>query len=186
MAMQMIRLLLIGVMVCWGLGQAARAADTIHQFEFQAIEGGELPLSQYAGQPILLVNTASLCGFTYQYEQLQAVWERYQAQGLIVLGVPSNDFGRQEPGNAAQIQEFCDVNFAITFPMSDKVAVRGAASHPVFDFLRAQLGSDVGPSWNFNKYLIDAQGVPQAHWPSGVRPDDQAIVEAIEAALAAS
>ena len=164
----------------------AHATGSVYEFELEAIEGGALPLNSFEGKPILLVNTASFCGFTHQYEQLQAVWEQYGEQGLIVLGVPSNDFGRQEPGSSDQIKEFCEINFAITFPMSEKVAVVGAKAHPLFNYIRQVLGNEAGPHWNFNKYLIGRDGVPMAHWPSTVMPDDWAIIRQIEALLAGS
>lgn len=186
MVMRWSRMLGSALCIWLSAAVAASAADSIHQFDLDAIEGGPLPLAQFEGRPILLVNTASFCGFTYQYEQLQTLWDDYGGRGLVVLGVPSNDFGRQEPGQAEDIQEFCEVNFAITFPMSDKIVVKGPKSHPLFTYLRAELGADAGPHWNFNKYLIDADGIPQAHWPSSVKPDDIAILDEIEALLAGS
>ncbi|MEZ5826397.1 MAG: glutathione peroxidase [Geminicoccaceae bacterium] len=161
----------------------ARAGDILAH-TLTAIEGGPLPLEQYRGRPLLIVNTASFCGYTPQYRALQDLWESYRDRDLVILGVPSNNFGNQEPGSNSEIKEFCEVNFAIDFPMSEKVEVKGSASHPLFVELREQLGADAGPDWNFFKYLVDREGKAVAFWPSRVRPDDDAIQTAIEAALA--
>ncbi len=157
-------------------------APDAYAFSLPAIDGGELPLATYRGKAILLVNTASYCGFTKQYDGLQALWETYRARGLVVLGVPSNDFGGQEPGNKAQIKEFCEVNFAIDFPMSDKLIVRGAAAHPLYKWLKAETGA--APKWNFHKYLISPQGVALADFSSLTKPQSKKLISAVEAALA--
>ncbi len=152
-----------------------------HAFTLPAIDGGSLPLAAYRGKAILLVNTASYCGFTKQYGGLQALWENYRARGLIVLGVPSNDFGGQEPGGKQQIKEFCEVNFAIDFPMSDKLTVRGAAAHPLYKWLRQETGA--APKWNFHKFLISPQGTALADFSSLTKPQSRKLISAIEAAL---
>ncbi len=162
---------------------SASAATSAHDFGFEAIEGGPLPLSRFAGQAVLIVNTASFCGFTPQYRGLQALWQRYQARGLVVLGVPSNDFGNQEPGKAEEIKQFCEVNYQIDFPLADKVRVRGADAHPFYRWARAKLGAKNAPSWNFHKYLVAPDGRLLAAFPSRVRPDAPALTAAIEAAL---
>ena len=173
--------------VLFGNLSGALAADTevpgLLDHELVAIEGGPLPLRAYEGHPVLLVNTASFCGFTRQYSGLQALWERYRDRGFVLLGVPSNDFGSQEPGSNAEIKEFCAVNFAIDFPMSEKVEVVGPGSHPLFHDLRSALGDEAGPRWNFYKYLLDDRGRPVRYWPSSVEPNDPAIIDAIEALL---
>lgn len=160
------------------------AAGDLLSHRFVSIEGRPLPLKEFRGRPLLVVNTASLCGFTPQYRGLQALWERYRAQGLTVLGVPSNDFGGQEPGSNADIAEFCSVNFAVDFPMTEKVGVTGPASHPLFVDLRRELGADAGPRWNFYKFLIDGEGEAVAAWPSSTPPDDPALLRAIDLLLA--
>jgi len=152
-----------------------------HKFTLPSIDGGELPLSAYRGKAILLVNTASYCGFTKQYDGLQALWDNYRARGLVVLGVPSNDFGAQEPGNKDAIKEFCEVNFAIDFPMSDKLTVRGADAHPLYKWLKAETGS--GPKWNFHKYLISPQGAALSDFSSLTKPQSTKLIKAVEAAL---
>jgi glutathione peroxidase len=159
------------------------AAGGAFAFAFTAIEGGPLPLARYAGRPLLVVNTASQCGYTYQYAALQRVWERYRGRGLVVLGVPSNDF-RQETADNAAIKTFCQANFDADFPLTERVGVRGPASHPLFAWLRAELGeATAGPRWNFHKYLIAPDGRAVAAWPSGVEPDSPEVTRAIEELL---
>jgi glutathione peroxidase len=160
------------------------AADSALEFEFTSIEGEALPMSAYAGRPVLVVNTASMCGFTYQYTSLQRLWETYRDRGLVVLGVPSNDFGGQEPGSNEDIKSFCEVNFDIDFPLTEKVHVRGADSHPLFAWFREKLGAQAGPRWNFHKYLIAPDGSLAGAWPSSVEPNDAQITVALEPLLA--
>ncbi|MCP1336725.1 glutathione peroxidase [Futiania mangrovi] len=154
-----------------------------HVFRFEAIEGGPLPLSDFAGKAVLVVNTASQCGFTRQYAGLQDLWEGYRARGLVVLGVPSNDFGGQEPGTEAQIKEFCEVNFDVDFPMTAKVHVRGGAAHPFYAWAADTLGAEAAPRWNFHKYLVAPDGRLVAWFPTRTEPDDPGLKAAIEAAL---
>ena len=166
------------------LGQAQQSvANSVYDYTLPSIDGGELDLAVFEGQPLLLVNTASQCGFTQQYEGLQSLWETYRSRGLVVIGVPSNDFGGQEPGAREEIKEFCSVNFDVDFPMSDKVVVRGANAHPIYQWLAATLGDPSRPRWNFYKYLIDAKGQPVAYFSSMTRPNSSKITTAIEAAL---
>ena len=159
-------------------------APTAHEFAFVSIDGAPLPLRDFAGKAVLVVNTASLCGFTYQYTALQALWETYRERGLVVLGVPSNDFGNQEPGSETAIKEFCEVNFAVDFPLTEKQRVRGPDAHPFFRYVGEELGADAAPRWNFHKYLVTPDGRLAGAWPSRVEPDAPAIRQAIEAALA--
>ena len=165
--------------------QAAPAAERgAHAFTFTSIEGEPLPLARFEGRPLLVVNTASLCGYTYQYAALQRIWARYRDRGLVVLGVPSNDFGNQEPGTSEQIKTFCETNFDVDFPLTEKVRVRGPDAHPLFVWLRGELGERAGPRWNFYKYLIGPDGRAVAFWPSSVEPDSKEVVAAIERLLA--
>ena len=156
---------------------------SFHDFDLTGIDGKPLPLKQYKGKVVLLVNTASQCGFTPQYTDLQAVWTKYRERGLVVLGVPSNDFGGQEPGTAAQIKEFCEVNFDIDFPLADKQVVRGPQAHPLYRWIAAELGEDALPKWNFHKYLIGADGRLIEGFATPVKPTDGKITRAIEMAL---
>ncbi|MBC7685286.1 MAG: glutathione peroxidase [Bdellovibrionales bacterium] len=138
-------------------------------------------LCQYAGKVVLVVNTASYCGYTNQYEGLEKLYAKYGSKGLVVLGFPSNDFGKQEPGNAKEIADFCFNTYGVKFPMFAKSVVTGAAANP----LHAQLIKATGkePKWNFTKYLIDRKGNVIEHYPSKVTPEDKALVDKIEHAL---
>ena len=176
------RRLFLGLMAALPFGAAARAAGA-HDFTFEAIEGGDLPMSRFAGHPVLVVNTASFCGYTPQYNGLQALYDRYRERGLVVLGVPSDDFGGQEYDNAGQVKEFCEVNFAIDFPMTDITRVRGADVHPFYAWAREVLGAGKAPSWNFHKYLIGPDGAAVDAFATRVRPDAPELVMAIEALL---
>ena len=160
----------------------AGAADA-YGFEFTALDGGKLPLAAWRGRPVLVVNTASYCGYTGQYRDLEALWRRYRERGLVVLGVPSNDFGAQEPGTAAEIRQFCDTNYQVDFPLTEKVRVVGGAAHPFYRWVAASLGEAGAPRWNFHKYLIGPDGQLVGAWPSQVRPGDAAITSEIDRAL---
>lgn len=162
---------------------APAMAKTAHDFAFVAIDGAPLPLSGFAGKAVLVVNTASFCGFTKQYAGLQNLWERYRERGLVVLGVPSNDFGNQEPGTAKQIQEFCEVNFGIDFPMTEKAVVSGDGAHPFYRWAADQLGPLSRPRWNFYKILVGPDGRAVDWFASTTEPDAQKLIEAVEKTL---
>jgi glutathione peroxidase len=144
----------------------------VHEYAFRSVTGASLPLERWKGQPLLLVNTASECGFTPQYAKLESLWKEYRPNGLIVLGVPCNDFGGQEPGDEEAIHEFCTGQFGITFPVTEKVSIVGEHPHPLFIAMREQYTADILPKWNFFKYLFDREGGLVAHWPSKVEPDE--------------
>jgi len=152
--------------------------------EYRRLAGEEkVNLAQtYGGQVLLVVNTASKCGFTPQYEGLEAMQQKYAAQGFAVLGFPSNDFMGQEPGTEADIQEFCTLTYGVKFPMFEKVVVRGAEASPIYRDLAAATGEQ--PGWNFHKYLIDRSGKVVASFGSRVKPDAPELVAAIEKAIA--
>lgn len=141
-----------------------------HQFEFIAIDGSPLPLSDFAGKVILLVNTASECGFTPQYSALQKLWESYRNLGLVIIGVPSNDFGQQEPGNDEEIKSFCTKNYGVDFVLTRKEKVIGDKAHPLYQSISKELGGVAEPKWNFHKYLFDTTGELIEIWPSKVEP----------------
>ena len=162
---------------------AVSAPMTAHDFTFENIEGGPLPLSDFAGKTVLLVNTASMCGFTPQYEALQSLYDKYREQGLVVLGVPSDDFGGQEYDNSDQIRQFCEINYGITFPMTDKVHVKGDDAHPYYQWVAAQ-GRMKLPRWNFYKHVIDADGNLVEWFASTTSPDSSKVINAIEKQLA--
>lgn len=153
---------------------------TAHQFELTSLSGVPLPLSSCRGKVLLLVNVASQCGFTAQYAALQELHEKYAMRGLVVLGVPANDFGAQEPGTNDEIAHFCEAKFGVTFPMSEKIVVKGEGQHPLYQWLTAQKGE---VTWNFNKFLVDKEGKVVARFESKVAPFDKELIDAIEALL---
>jgi glutathione peroxidase len=157
---------------------------TAYDFRFEALRGGALPLSDFRGRPLLIVNTASQCGFTPQYAGLGELWRRHRDAGLVVLGVPSNDFGGQEPGSSDEIASFCDANYGIDFPMTAKVSVQGAAAHPLFRWLADQGGFLSRPRWNFYKYLIARDGRLATWFASITTPQSPRLGRAIAAAIA--
>ncbi|MBV9861352.1 MAG: glutathione peroxidase [Alphaproteobacteria bacterium] len=159
------------------------ADDSAHQFAFESLEGEPLPLGAWRGQPVLIVNTASFCGYTPQYRELEALWQRYRGRGLVVLGVPSNDFGEQEPGTAGDIRQFCQTKYQVDFPLTEKYRVIGPAAHPFYRWVAATLGEGGAPRWNFHKYLVDGDGHLAGTWPSQIGPSDAAIVGEIERLL---
>lgn len=151
----------------------------LFEYSFAALGGGSMPLERYRNQPILLVNTASECGFTRQYAALQQVYNEYRHGGLVVIGIPCNDFGQQEPGDDEDIARFVREEYGVTFPMTSKYSVIGAQSHPLFRNMVEEFGSDILPRWNFHKYLFDRRGDLVEHWPSRTEPDDPAITHQI-------
>jgi glutathione peroxidase len=157
---------------------------TAHDFSFPAIDGSTLRLADFKGKAVLIVNTASECGYTPQYADLELLWRKYRDRGLVVLGVPSNDFGRQEPGSEAEIQSFCTNNYSVDFPMTAKQAVIGGSAHPFYRWVVAEFGEAAAPKWNFHKYLVAPDGSLAALWPAGVKPLDPEITAAIEEQLA--
>lgn len=165
--------------------QAMGGTMSLYDFSFTGIDGTALPMDRFRGRPVLLVNTASFCGFTGQYAGLQDLWESYGDRGLVVLGIPSNDFGRQEPGTEAEIQRFCETNYDISFPMTEKQVVTGPDAHPLYRWIGDELGEDALPKWNFHKYLFDTRGDLAGAWPSRIKPDAGEIRQAVEAALPA-
>lgn len=154
-----------------------------HDHSFEGIDGTPLPLAGFKGKSVLIVNTASECGFTPQYADLQKLWEQHRERGLVVLGVPSNDFGAQEPGDEATIAAFCAERYAVDFPMTGKVEVIGGNAHPFYRWIAESVGEAAVPRWNFHKYLIDRNGDLAAMWPSKVEPLSEEVIGAIEDAL---
>ena len=149
------------------------APQSLHDLSFVDNHGQEVDLAQYAGGPVLVVNTASNCGFTPQYDGLQQLFEDFQEQGLVVIGFPCDQFGHQEPGDDSQIEEFCRVNHGVTFPLSAKVEVNGPDTHPVFAYLKSRAGGLLGSriKWNFTKFLVSADGRTVTRYAPTVTPD---------------
>ena len=159
-------------------------ADTAFSFSFEGISGDELPLSQYEGKVMLIVNTASRCGFTSQYDGLQALWDAYRDDGFVVVGVPSGDFGGQELSQNKAIQEFCSVNFSIDFPMTAKTYVKGRNAHPFYQWAGENVGMLGRPRWNFHKYLIGRDGQVAKWFSSMTEPESEKLKSAITNAIA--
>lgn len=152
---------------------------SIYQFSLTTIDGKPAPLSDFDGKVLLLVNVASECGFTSQYTGLQALHQKYADSGLVVMGIPSNDFGGQEPGSEAEIEEFCSSKYAVTFPLFSKVGVK-ENPHPLYAYLQGTKGA---VEWNFTKFLIGREGEVIEKFPSAVKPDSKELTSAIEEAL---
>jgi glutathione peroxidase len=157
--------------------------SSIYDFTATSLGGEDVSLKQFAGQVLLIVNTASACGFTPQYKGLEKLQQAYGSRGFSVLGFPCNQFGRQEPGNATQIQQFCTSNFAVSFPMFDKIDVNGDQAHPLYQYLKSEKSGLLGPSikWNFTKFLVDRSGKVVARHAPTTTPE--ALTKEIEALL---
>lgn len=166
---------------------ACKVSDQKSAYDFSVtdVEGKKVSLSQYKGKVALIVNTASRCGYTDQYKDLQKLFETYKGKGFVILGFPSNDFGGQEPGTNQEIKTFCETNFNVKFPLFDKGPVKGAQKQPLYKYLTEDSGEglkgEVG--WNFEKFLVDRNGVVVARYKSGVQPLDSNLTKALEARL---
>lgn len=168
------------------MATALYAEDSnVYSIPLKDIDGKETSLKAYSGKALLIVNVASQCGFTPQYEGLEALYRKYKDKGLVVLGFPCNDFGQQEPGTNGEIKQFCSSKFDVTFPLFDKLHTIGADRHPLYTALSGTTSPVPGPvTWNFNKYLISRDGKILAHFESDVEPDSTKLTQAIDAALA--
>ena len=168
------------------MSSAAFAASSVHEFTMDALNGTPTPLASFKGKVLLVVNVASQCGYTYQYEGLQALYMKYKDQGLVVAGFPANNFGAQEPGSNAEIGAFCKSKFGVTFPMFSKISVKGSDKAPLYQFLtdpnaNPKTGGEI--PWNFTKYLVDRDGKVLARFDAPVEPGSKELTSAIEAAL---
>jgi glutathione peroxidase len=167
------------------MAEAAMSRITAYAFSFPALEKGDIKLADYAGQPLVVVNTASLCGFTPQYAGLQQLWTEFHDRGLMIVGVPSNDFGGQEPGSASDIAETAQHEYGVTFPIAAKTVVKGPNAHPFYKWAADLRPKDV-PRWNFHKYLIGRDGNIAEVFPESAEPTDTRVKTAIARALAAA
>ena len=158
----------------------------LYSIPLKDIDGKDTSLKPYAGKAILVVNVASKCGYTRQYTGLETIWKKYQNQGLVVVGMPCNDFGSQEPGSPTEIKAFCSAKYDVTFPLFDKLHVKGEEQHPLYNALTGATSPFPGPvKWNFGKFLIGRDGKILARYDSKVEPESEELTKAIEAALAA-
>lgn len=158
------------------------AQQNVHEFTLTDIDGNEVSLSEFEGKTLLIVNVASKCGLTPQYEELQELYAQYEEEGLVVLGFPANNFMGQEPGTDAEIKAFCSDNYNVTFPMFSKISVKGKDMHPLYQFLTTTTESSV--KWNFQKYLVDKEGNVVTYFSPRTKPLDEEVVKAIRSLLA--
>lgn len=159
----------------------------LYDIEVETADGETVALDAYSGKVMLIVNTASKCGFTGQYEGLQALYDKYRSEGLVVLGFPANDFLSQEPGTNQEIQSFCKLNYGVTFPVFAKISVKGKNQHPLYHYLTSketnpEFGGKI--SWNFNKFIIDREGNVLARFGSRTKPESPELMARLEAAMA--
>ncbi len=187
--LRLLRPLVLGLALASSGGwlAASASAPALLDFTLNRIDGEPQALSDYGGKVLLLVNVASKCGYTRQYEGLEALYERYGSEGFAVLGFPSNDFGGQEPGTDAEIADFCRSTYGVKFPMFSKITVKGSEKHPLYAYLTGlpePIGGEV--QWNFQKYLVDRSGAVVGKYPSRTKPEDPALVARIESLLAAA
>lgn len=164
-------------------GGTVLAADSIYEFKMKSIDGKEVDLSEYKGKVLLVVNVASECGLTGQYEQLQALHEKYGEKGLVVIGFPCNQFGGQEPGTEKDIQKFCSDKYKVTFPMMSKIDVNGDKQAPLYDFLKSHSEKNEKISWNFEKFVVSKDGQVAGRIKPPILPDADEVVSLIEAEL---
>ena len=180
------RNLIFATVLTSALAMSLPAATNVHEFTLNDIDGKPVSLAEFKGKVVLIVNVASKCGFTPQYTGLEALYEKYKDQGFVIVGVPANNFGSQEPGTNEEIKQFCSSKYSVTFPMMAKVSVLGDDQTPLYSFLTGketdpQYAGDI--KWNFTKFLFDRNGKPVARFEPNVTPDSPEVAAAVEAAL---
>ena len=179
--MKQFKVIILLIMISlFGNKLSANYEKLAYDFEFKDLDGSSLNLSDYKGKVIVVVNVASQCGFTNQYEDMQKVWEQYQDRGVVMLGVPSNDFGNQEPGNNKEIKNFCEAKFGISFPMTEKISVKGPNAHPFYQWAKKNHGKSAIPKWNFHKIIIDRSGKINKTFSSMTNPTSRKFISTLE------
>ena len=173
-------IILLVMLTFFGNKVTANYEKLAYDFQFKDLDGSVLKLSEYKGKIIVAVNVASQCGFTKQYEDMQNIWEKYQSKGIIILGIPSNDFGNQEPGNSKEIKNFCEAKFGISFPMTEKISVIGQNAHPFYVWARENHGKSAVPKWNFHKIIIGKDGKVAETFSSITRPSSKRFIKVLE------
>ena len=182
-----LKLFLLLIMISFLGNKVSADYDKLaYDFKFKDLDGSALNLSEYKGKVVVVVNVASQCGFTKQYEDMQNVWEKYQSKGIVMLGIPSNDFGKQEPGSNKDIKNFCEAKFGISFPMAEKVSVKGENAHPFYKWANENHGKAAVPKWNFHKIIVGKDGKIADTFASIIKPTSKRFILAIEKALSIS
>ena len=176
-------LLIILIIILFGNKSFGKYEKLAYDFSFNDLDGSIIKLSEFKEKVIVIVNVASQCGFTKQYEDMQKIWDRYQSKGIIILGVPSNDFGNQEPGSSKDIKNFCEAKFGITFPMTEKVVVKGENAHPFYKWAKENHGKSAIPKWNFHKIIIGKDGKVFDTFASITNPSSRKFIISMEKAL---
>ena len=176
---------LILIMVLSSVSLAENYNKLAYDFNFKDLDGSNLNLSEYKDKDkvIVVVNVASQCGFTKQYDGMQKIWDLYQEKGIVMIGVPSNDFGNQEPGDNKEIKNFCESKFGITFPITEKTKVKGEDAHPFYKWARDNYGKEAIPKWNFHKIIIGKNGKIYDTFTSITKPSSKKFIKAIEEAI---
>ena len=180
--LKQIKVIILITMIFFGNKLSANYEKLAYDFQFKDLDGSSLSLSEYKGKIIIAVNVASQCGFTNQYEDMQKIWDEYQKKGLVVLGVPSNDFN-QEPGDKNDIKSFCESKFGISFPMTEKISVKGLNAHPFYLWAKDNYGNKAVPKWNFHKIIINKEGKISQTFSSITNPSSKKFKKAIESIL---
>ena len=179
--LKQIKVIILIIMISFFANKVtANYEKLVYDFQFKDLDGSPLRLSDYKGKIIIAVNVASQCGFTKQYEDMQNIWEEYQDKGVIIIGIPSNDFGQQEPGTNKEIKNFCEAKFGITFPMTEKVTVKGDKAHPFYIWAKENHGKSAVPKWNFHKIVIDKTGKVAEAFSSITNPSSKKFKKAID------
>ena len=167
-------------MLFFGTKIMANYEKLAYDFSFTDLDGSSLNLSEYKNKVLVIVNVASQCGFTSQYKDMQNLWEKYQKKNVIIIGIPSNNFGNQEPGSSKEIKNFCEAKFGITFPMTEKVDVKGKNAHPFYTWAKNNYGKSAVPKWNFHKIIIDKNGKIAETFSSITKPYSKKFISVIE------
>ena len=173
-------IVLLTMISFFGNKVSANYEKLAYDFQFIDLDGSPLSLTEYEGKIIIVVNVASQCGFTKQYEDMQNIWEKYQDKGIVMLGIPSNDFGKQEPGTNKEIKDFCETNFGINFPMTEKINVIGNNAHPFYKWAKKNHGIGAIPKWNFHKIVIGKNGKVVDTFASFTKPTSKKFISLIE------
>lgn len=183
--MKYITIIFLVVSTLFAQEKKEKPMTPFYSFTMKTIDGKEKSLEEYKGKVVMVVNVASFCGYTPQYKQLEAIYEKYKDKGFVIAGFPANEFGEQEPGTENDIKTFCEKNYGVTFDLFSKIIVKGNGIHPLYKYLTTETNFKGDIGWNFTKFLVDKNGNIVARYKSGIKPDDKEVVSAIEGLLAA-